>query len=144
MSETTTIAKIGKLLKQGGMSVTEKRVQILNLFFSNTGSALRHADIEQSLQNMDRVTIYRTLHTFLEKGLLHTVPNTDGTAMYALCKDDCHEGHHHDDHVHFLCNKCGNTICLDGVVVPLVALPQGYSASQTEMVISGICQTCNS
>ncbi len=143
MSDTNNIDKIGQLLRQGGMSVTEKRVQILHLFFAQPGNALRHADIEQQLGSMDRVTIYRTLHTFLEKGLLHTIPNADGTAMYALCKDECHEGHHHDDHVHFLCSQCGVTICLDGIVVPQVKLPQGYAARQMEMVISGTCQTCN-
>lgn len=137
-------AKIHELLRNGGMSITANRVQILGLFFKQTGNALRHADIESALNDMDRVTIYRTLHTFLEKGLLHTVPNTDGNAMYALCKEECHEGHHHDDHVHFLCNRCGVTTCLDGLVVPQVNLPQGFAAQQTEMIISGTCNACNS
>lgn len=141
---TDNSENINALLRSSNMSITASRVQILNVFFQQSGNALRHADIEQALEDMDRVTIYRTLHTFLEKGILHTVPNADGTAMYALCKDECHEGHHHDDHVHFLCKQCGITTCLDGVVVPQVSLPQGFAPRQTEMIISGVCNTCNS
>ena len=93
---------VQEILKKNNLSITEGRKKILELFLSSEG-ALAHADIEKSTgENFDRVTVYRTLQTFVEKGIIHNVPTTDNSILYALCKDDCEEGHHHDNHVHFL------------------------------------------
>src|SRR5678815_1323441 len=95
------------ILKQSQLSVTDNRLKILELFQKNR-KALSHADIERlSGEHFDRVTIYRTLQTFVDKGIIHTIPTADNSIMYALCKEACSEGHHHDDHVHFLCDICG-------------------------------------
>lgn len=112
--------------------------------FLRTDGALAHADIEQrSGTGFDRVTVYRTLQTFVEKGIIHTIPTTDNSVRYALCKDECSAGHHHDDHIHFLCDACGTTYCLDHITVPAVQLPKGFRATQTDVVVSGICSKCN-
>jgi Fur family ferric uptake transcriptional regulator len=75
--------------------------------------------------------------------LIHSIPTSDNSIRYALCKDDCSGGQHRDDHVHFICNSCGNTVCLKEVTVPVIKLPRGYSADQVEMLVSGICKSCN-
>lgn len=130
------------ILKQNHLSITDSRKKILNLFYGTTG-ALAHADIENKAgEKFDRVTIYRTLQTFLEKGIIHTIPTSDNSVRYALCKDDCSEGHHHDHHIHFDCIKCGNTYCLDDVVTPDIKLPRGYTASQVDMIVRGVCKNC--
>ena len=124
------------------MSITDSRLQILGLFYNSEG-ALAHADIErQTGEKIDRVTIYRTLQSFEEKGLIHTIPTADNAVRYALCKEHCAAGHHHDNHVHFLCEHCHKTICLDDVLVPDVKLPQGFTPLQSNMVVSGICDAC--
>ncbi|MGL1176149.1 Fur family transcriptional regulator, partial [Vibrio parahaemolyticus] len=67
--------------------VTDTRKKILH-FFLESNSALTHADIEQQMDaTFDRVTIYRTLQTFVEKGIIHTIPSADNAIRYALCKD---------------------------------------------------------
>lgn len=134
---------INELLKRNQLSITESRVKILGLF-TKTGGALAHADIEQKTgEQFDRVTIYRTLQTFVEKGIIHTIPTTDNSVLYALCKDDCEAGHHHDNHVHFICDKCDITYCLDNITIPSVKLPNGFSAKQADVVISGLCNRCS-
>lgn len=135
--------KIDDLLKEKHLSVTGGRRKILELFLQHDG-ALSHNDIEKKAgEKFDRVTVYRTLQTFLEKGLIHSIPTSDNSIRYALCKDDCSGGHHHDDHVHFICNSCGVTVCLEEVTIPSIALPRGYVAEQVEMVISGVCKSCS-
>jgi Fur family ferric uptake transcriptional regulator len=131
-----------QLLRSINMSVTESRRQILSLFMDNKGEALKHGDIEKHLDNLDRVTIYRTLQAFTEKGIIHSIPSSDGTTRYALCHGACTEGHHHDNHVHFFCRECEATQCLDHVEIPKVQLPKGFAADQIEMLISGICDQC--
>ena len=133
---------IQDLLKRNRLSVTDSRVQILELFLSQKG-ALAHGDIEKHTgEKFDRVTVYRTLHSFLNKGIIHTIPTTDNSILYALCKDSCEEGHHHDNHVHFICDDCGNTTCLEEVVIPAIQLPNGFKQKQVEMVVSGKCNAC--
>jgi Fur family ferric uptake transcriptional regulator len=130
------------ILKRNTLSVTESRKAILDLFIDTDG-ALAHADIEKNISNdFDRVTVYRTLQTFFENGIIHQIPTTDNTVLYALCKDKCEAGHHHDEHVHFICNLCDKTICLDEVTVPQVKLPKGFKPLQKAMVVKGICAEC--
>ena len=130
------------ILKKNQLSITDSRKKILELFLNKPG-ALAHADIEKNTgEAFDRVTVYRTLQTFVEKGIIHNIPTTDNSILYALCKQDCEAGHHHDNHVHFICGVCNKTICLDDVTIPEVKLPKGFKPKHAEMVVSGVCDDC--
>jgi Fur family ferric uptake transcriptional regulator len=131
-----------EILKKNHLSVTDSRQKIMQLFLNSNG-ALAHADIEKKTgESFDRVTVYRTLQSFVEKGIIHLIPTKDNSIKYALCKDDCEAGHHHDNHVHFICDECSKTICLDDVTVPQVKLPKGFTPQHAEMVVNGICGEC--
>ncbi|MGE5520422.1 MAG: Fur family transcriptional regulator [Candidatus Dadabacteria bacterium] len=133
--------KLDSLLHRKQLSSTESRRKILSLFM-NSKDALTHADIEKNAgRKFDRVTVYRTLQTFVEKGIIHSIPTADNSVLYAMCKD-CTEGQHHDDHVHFVCSNCEKTICLDDVVSPVIELPDGYVISSVQVVINGTCKEC--
>jgi len=133
---------IDNILKRNQLSVTDSRKKILELFQANKG-ALAHNDIEKKTnEKFDRVTIYRTLQTFVEKGIIHTIPTPDNSILYALCKDECSTGHHHDNHVHFVCDICNVTYCLDSVVTPDVKLPVGFKPSVINVVVTGRCKNC--
>jgi Fur family ferric uptake transcriptional regulator len=134
--------EIKDILKRNDLSITGSREKILGLFLNQQG-ALAHGDIEKKAgEKFDRVTVYRTLQVFVEKGIIHTIPTADNSIRYALCKDDCSGGHHHDHHVHFLCTNCQNTYCLDDVVTPDIKLPKGYITSHIEVVVEGTCKNC--
>ena len=134
--------EVKQILKRNQLSVTASREKILQLFLAQSG-ALAHGDIEKKAgEKFDRVTVYRTLQTFVEKGIVHSIPTADNSILYALCKDDCAEGHHHDHHVHFVCDNCKNTFCLDDVVTPELKLPKGYSLKHMDVVVEGICKNC--
>jgi len=133
---------IDDILRRNSLSVTDSRKKILNLFL-NVQGALAHGDIERKAgEKFDRVTVYRTLQTFVEKGIIHTIPTTDNSVRYALCKDNCSEGHHHDNHVHFICIQCGTTLCMEDVVVPEIKMKKGFSINEIEVVVKGICLDC--
>ena len=136
------MTQVEEILKKNHLSVTGSRQKIMQLFLNSDG-ALAHADIEKKTgESFDRVTVYRTLQSFVEKGIIHLIPTRDNSIKYALCKDDCEAGHHHDNHVHFICDKCNKTICLDDVTVPQVKLPKGFTPQHAEMVVNGICEDC--
>ena len=131
-----------ELLKHNKLSVTDSRKFILAFFLQQKG-AVSHGDIEKkAADRFDRVTIYRTLQTFVDRGLVHTIPTADNSIRYASCKDDCRKGKHQDHHIHFICDKCRHTYCLDDVVTPEIHLPRGYSATHVEVVVEGVCKDC--
>lgn len=133
---------VTSILKKSQLSVTDSRRVILDIFLQ-AGNALAHHDIEaRTGEKYDRVTVYRTLQSFMEKGIIHTIPTTDNSVKYALCRDECEEGHHHDNHIHFICESCGTTTCMEEIIVPLIQLPKGYRASQINMVVNGKCNKC--
>lgn len=135
--------QISELLRRNQLSVTDSRKKILELFLQSD-SALAHHDIEvKTKEKFDRVTVYRTLQSFMDKGIIHTIPTADNSIKYALCKDNCEQGHHHDDHVHFICSTCGTTTCLEEIHVPEIKLPRGYKTNQTEVIVSGVCKECS-
>jgi Fur family ferric uptake transcriptional regulator len=135
-------SSLQEILRKNGLSITASREKILNLFLEQPG-ALAHGDIEKKAgEKFDRVTVYRTLQTFVDKGIIHTIPTSDNSIRYALCKDDCKDGHHHDHHVHFVCTNCNVTYCLDDVVTPELKLPKGYTSTHIEVVAEGICKNC--
>jgi len=134
---------VAEILRRNQLSVTDSRKKILE-FFNGSSGALAHADIEKlSGEQFDRVTIYRTLQTFVEKGIIHSIPTADNSIRYALCKEACAQGNHHDNHIHFVCDKCDTTTCIEQVSVPVVQLPEGFKSRQINVLVSGVCKACN-
>lgn len=131
-----------EILKDFRLRSTTSRSAILDLFIHND-HALSYSDIEKEVAAaFDRVTVYRTLKTFLDKGVVHKVLDDGGSLKYALCNDHCSTSAHHHDHVHFKCTKCGQTNCLEEVEVPAITLPKGFRANEVNLLIQGLCNKC--
>ncbi|MEJ1236739.1 transcriptional repressor [Chryseolinea sp. T2] len=130
------------LLRNFKLRSTPNRQDILELFLIKN-YALSQGDIEKEVHNhLDRVTVYRTLKTFLDRGLIHKVLDDEGSLKYALCNEACQAPVHHHDHVHFKCLRCGQTNCLE-INVPVIKLPDGYHAQEVNVLIQGICTRCD-
>ena len=136
------IMEVKSFLKQHELKETKARKAILEKFL-NFDFALSHKDIENSLaEEYDRVTVYRTLKTFEEKGIIHQV--NDGEALrFALCQAHCEEQNHKDHHVHFKCEECGKIFCLESVKVPEIKMEEGFTALRSFFTIEGLCKDCN-
>jgi Fur family ferric uptake transcriptional regulator len=137
--------KPGIQLDNFGLRATTCRLAVLDSF-QQAGYALSQGDVEQVLSSQfDRVTIYRTLKSFLSSGLLHKVLDDQGGIKYALCQELCHqETHQHQhDHVHFKCTECGQTTCLETVHIPQIALPANFTKQESNLLIQGVCSGCN-
>ncbi len=131
----------GKLTAHG-LKYTSNRQQVLEVFLNNE-FAISQRFILNQLSNFDRVTLYRTLKNFEEKGLIHCIPDSDGEIKYAICVHNCSPEKHLDSHVHFKCEKCGNTSCLTNETIPPIKLPKGYEANKLSLLVEGICDSCS-
>lgn len=131
-----------QILKDFELRTTTSRSDILKLFIKNP-FALSYSDIEKEVAEVyDRVTVYRTLKTFLDKGVIHKVLDDEGGLKYALCKELCTNHNHHHEHVHFKCDSCGQTSCLDDATIPAISLPPGFKPREVNLLIQGKCNKC--
>lgn len=107
----------------------------------NTAVAL--TDIELTFTKADRTTLYRTIKTFEEKGIVHQIDDGTGISKYALCEPGCNCEIENDLHLHFHCNNCDKTVCLTEHKIPQISLPDGYVAEDVNLVVKGICPDCS-
>lgn len=130
------------LLRRKNLKVTSQRLSILNNIYGKE-TATSQPELEKELGTViDRVTLYRALAIFEEKGILHKIFDLNGTATYAICSPDCSEHDHHDEHVHFTCKACNGVYCLDKVRVPKITLPSGFKLDTVGIQVTGICHNC--
>lgn len=105
--------------------------------------AVSQPELEKTLgKKVDRVTLYRTLSTFEEKGILHKIMDTNGIANYAICHANCSSQQHHDEHLHFNCVQCKKVYCL-AIKIPKTTVPNGFTMNAIQLMASGICERCN-
>jgi Fur family ferric uptake transcriptional regulator len=130
-----------KKLTMRNIKPTAMRELVLKVL-TEQDRAISLADIEQKFDNADKTTLYRTLKTFEENKLIHSIDDGTGSVKYALCKETC-QCHPEDLHVHFLCTKCHQTYCLNDISIPSIALPVNFKLETINMVVKGICSNCD-
>ena len=132
------MGKAHKVLEQKAVRITPMRQLLLEFFLQKNGT-FGLIELEKAFPKSDRITIYRTLKTFEEKGIIHSINNGTGEVKYALCDEHCTPIHHIFQHPHFQCEQCKRVSCIDSLVIPKIELPIGYIQKEMTMMIKGIC-----
>jgi Fur family ferric uptake transcriptional regulator len=125
------------ILKQYHLSITKARVVILNYFLQTREALTQHYFLSNTSLHLDRTTVFRTLNLFVEKKIILRIPAADGINRYLVIqtKDSIHSS--------FICNGCKKIIPLELIAQPKIKLPKGFKFQDTEIVISGLCNSCN-
>ena len=123
-----------------GIKVTPQRLEI----FREVASTTEHPDAEtiyqgvsQRVPAISRDTVYRTLATLEEQGLVHKAEMLSGKARY-----DANVERHH----HFVCHQCGRVYdfysdALNELPVPKSVKTLGHVES-SHVQLRGICARC--
>ncbi|HLW32452.1 MAG TPA: transcriptional repressor [Aequorivita sp.] len=135
--------QIEKLLEKSQVRPTAMRLLVYD-FLLGKKAAVGLTEIENNFANAERTTLYRTIKTFEEKGIVHQIDDGTGTTKYALCEEGCNCEIETDLHLHFHCTLCDKTICLTDHKIPKINLPEGFTAENVNLVIKGHCDVCNS
>lgn len=98
-------------------------------------------DLEQTLETVDKSSIFRTLTLFLSHHLIHCIDDGTGSFKYAVCNPGCSCGVE-DLHTHFHCERCNRTFCFKNIPTPVVKLPEGFTLSSINYVLKGLCPEC--
>lgn len=98
-------------------------------------AALSHPELLAALPQLDKVTLYRTLDWLVAQGLVHRLVDEDRVGRFHAA------GAGSAADAHFLCLRCGRTVCLAGPM-PMPELPSGFTAEQVKVVVQGCCPDC--
>ncbi len=130
---------IEKTLLEKNTTPTSMRILVYG-FLEQQQVAMSLSEIESHFYKADRVTIYRTLKTFEEKGIAHSIQENT-TTKYILCHDGCDESTHKDWHLHFYCKICKQTTCKEDFVIPQHEV-RDYRIEEIKLFGKGVCENC--
>ena len=127
------------LLEQHGIRPTANRIVVVEALASSQ-RPLSLSELENTILTIDKSGIFRALSLFKEHHLVHIIEGGSDGVHYEIC----HSNHDEDDdqHVHFYCNHCHRTFCIDNIAVPVVELPDGYQMASINYMVKGICPEC--
>ncbi|HEA31428.1 Fur family transcriptional regulator, ferric uptake regulator [Gillisia sp. Hel1_33_143] len=132
--------KIVQILESMGIRPTAMRLMTYKRL-AELEVAISLGDLEKDFKISERSTLFRTMKTFEEKGIVHQIQDGTGVIKYALCEAKCEVGN--DLHLHFHCNNCEETVCLTEHKIPHINLPEGYITKDINLVVKGICEKCS-
>ena len=131
-----------EILEKNNIRPTAMRLLVLKYLIRNS-VAVSLTDVESYFDNSDRTTLFRTMKTFVENGIVHKIDDGTGITKYALCEESCNCEIDTDLHVHFHCKKCKQTVCLPKHKIPSINLPNGFISEEINLVVKGVCDKCN-
>lgn len=129
-----------KMLKAAKLYRTGGRVAVLKVLI-RANKPLNQSQIarQSGRERFDKVTIYRTLESLLEAGLVHKV-FMDKRAWHFELAHNCTKS---QCHPHFTCTSCGDTHCLTGVTLPMAKSPHGgFIIHRQQVRLEGLCPVC--
>ena len=103
--------KSEETLEQFNLRKTKIRIAVLDSL-SQSAVAQSYSTMQNALHEFDRTTLYRTLLTLTEYGLIHKAYEENGESYYARCFGCTGQDHHHE-HLHLKCSSCGGVECLE-------------------------------
>lgn len=129
-----------ELLLQHGVKPTANRIVVLKALAA-TERPLSLTELEYKILTIDKSGVFRALTLFKEHHVVHVIEDGGDGVRYELCHS--HDGHKDEDlHVHFYCERCRRTFCLEDIAVPEVDLPEGFEMTSVNFMVKGICPEC--
>jgi Fur family ferric uptake transcriptional regulator len=129
-------------LQKAGISKTSQRLAVLDILLKAT-TPLSVNTIRKTLEtkaNIDKVTVYRILTLFRQRGIIREIASAGGANYFEIATLE------NPLHPHFSCRNCGAFTCL--APLPFTQAPElilskdDYSIDHIEINISGLCACC--
>lgn len=125
-------------IQASGLRVTPVRLRVLQVL-AQARAALSHAEIDAQLAApLDRVTLYRTLDSFVSAGLAHKQVGAERVTRFALV-----DGADHSAHAHFTCDQCSTVYCMPAKPPRRAQLPEGFELAGAALHFHGACPACS-
>jgi len=131
--------QIKKTLRETGYRATPGKVDILRVLLG-ANQHLTITEISEGLKsNLNQTTLYRTIHSFVEKKLVRAINFNDSVVRY----ESMTGSHHH----HVICTKCNHIenvdICKTGLEDLALAKSRSFRIINDHAVeLFGTCNNC--
>ena len=127
-------------LESKGIRPTANRILVMKTLMGEQNPQSL-SNLERKMVSMDKSSIFRTLTLFLEHDMVHAFEDGRGVLCYELCEEKgaCD---HHDGHIHFYCESCQRSFCMEDIHIPSFELPEGFYPHSISFVIKGECPDC--
>jgi len=123
------------IMKEAGLKFTRPRSLVLTAL-QKANEPLSIKEIYKRVPNrIDLASIYRTIHCFLELGIVREVPLGEGFQRYELVG----EGKHYH---YVLCVECGKLEDIDICLLEQVEKMTNFKILSHSMEFQGICRGC--
>ena len=132
---------LSRALRGSGLRLTHQRLEVIR----EVARSDEHPDVEtlyravrERVPTISLDTVYRTVATLGDLGLVRRVARTPGPARY-----DANTSRHH----HFVCTRCGLIRDVDDRELDAVRAPRGTaslgSVESVEVQLRGVCTDCH-
>jgi Fur family transcriptional regulator, peroxide stress response regulator len=93
-----------------------------------------YKDISDDIPTLSKTTVYNTLKTFQDSGVVQAITIEDNEVKYDAVVDK---------HAHFKCSQCGKLydISMDTKVLHLKSIG-GHLIKESQLYYKGICRSC--
>ena len=127
-------------LESKGIRPTANRILVMKTLMGEQNPQSL-SNLERKMVSMNKSSIFRTLTLFLEHDVVHAFEDGRGVLCYELCEEKgaCD---HHDGHIHFYCESCQRSFCMEDIHIPSFELPEGFYPHSISFVIKGECPDC--
>lgn len=127
-------------LESKGIRPTANRILVMKTLMGEQNPQSL-SNLERKMVSMDKSSIFRSLTLFLEHDVVHAFEDGRGVLCYELCEEKgaCN---HHDGHIHFYCESCQRSFCMEDIHIPSFELPEGFYPHSISFVIKGECPDC--
>ena len=135
-----TIQESRDMLREAGLRSTMTRISVLRQLWEET-RPVSHSEIVAAIQDVgDQATVYRSLLTFVEKGLARVASNAGGIARYEPVRTGEEA---HQVHPHFVCSICNVVFCLpESTVITMVIPAWRERLHHAKLQFVGVCLEC--
>ena len=130
-----------ELCRRHGLAVTHQRAVIYDSLMAAPGHPSPeevYDVVRKQIPSISLATVYKTLHTFVESGVLRELSLHHGSIRV----DATIEPHHH-----LVCTKCKAVFDLDESALKppqvLGKIPKGFRVESMSVELHGLCQKCS-
>ncbi len=129
------------ILREKGVRPTAARILVMRKLWEQT-HPVSLLELETELETLDKSTISRTLSLLLEHHAIHAFEDGSGSMKYEICRSHSEACPVGERHIHFFCEVCHQTVCLNDIKIPVAQLPEGYVIDTINYMVKGICPSC--
>lgn len=125
-----------ELLQKYNILYTVEREQVVHYLMDHRTHPTAdevYIGMKQLDSTISRATVFNTLKVLSERCAVSTLFIEGGVVRYDICTEP---------HAHFRCSQCGAIVDVDIRRNASLHIPEGFSANNTQYIITGLCPQC--